>query len=133
ILTRNIAINNSRYGFYLNVMSNDNVLYLNRLGYNAEYNALDNGKRDSNIWDDGVSVGNWWSDYDGTGTYDIMGFAYSIDRYPLQWTDNIPEIDYFTNATMILAIMGTGIAIGVAILLLLKRQESEVSEPGSIV
>ncbi|GAG96993.1 unnamed protein product [marine sediment metagenome] len=58
-------------------MSNYNVLYLNRLGYNAENNALDNGKRDSNIWDDGVSVGNWWSDYDGTGTYEIMGWAYS--------------------------------------------------------
>jgi len=52
-----------------------NIFYLNAGG-----NALDDGV--SNQWDDGVSIGNTWDDYSGTGVYQIPGAAESIDHYP---------------------------------------------------
>ena len=42
-------------------------------------NAQDNA---GGTWDDGVSLGNCWSDYSGTGTYAVGGTAGSVDNYP---------------------------------------------------
>jgi parallel beta-helix repeat protein len=62
-------------------------LYGNRIGWNEVTpshpdgrNGYDSGS--SNTWDDGVSTGNYWSDYAGYGVYEIPGSAQSIDRYP---------------------------------------------------
>lgn len=46
-----------------------------------------------NLWDDGVSQGNYWSDYPGTGWYSISGPAGSIDHYPQLYDPIIPMID----------------------------------------
>jgi hypothetical protein len=43
-------------------------------------NAQDDGME--NTWDDGVSIGNFWGDYSGTGLYWIAGQAQSVDRFP---------------------------------------------------
>ncbi|MHA1907802.1 MAG: right-handed parallel beta-helix repeat-containing protein [Candidatus Thorarchaeota archaeon] len=59
----------------------------NSLGGNLR-NAYDGGT--SNNWDDGSMWGNLWSDYNGTGTYSILGSAGSIDNYPRQVEDNDP-------------------------------------------
>ena len=37
----------------------------------------------ANCWDDGVSTGNWWDDYSGSGEYSIGGSAGSVDHYPM--------------------------------------------------
>jgi len=50
-------------------------------------NGFDEGT--DNQWDDGISKGNAWSDYSGTGTYPVDGTANSIDHYPSQILDNI--------------------------------------------
>jgi len=55
-------------------------IYNNSFWYNAQANALDDGLL--NYWDDGVSVGNLWDDYSGSGVYYISGSAGSIDRFP---------------------------------------------------
>ncbi len=61
----------------------------NQLGYNGESNASDEEGTD-NSWDDGVSLGNYWGDYDGTGVYTIPGSTGSVDRYPRKMTVTIP-------------------------------------------
>jgi len=37
----------------------------------------------NNVWDDGVSLGNYWSDYDGSGPYEVWGDAGAVDRWPM--------------------------------------------------
>jgi hypothetical protein len=48
----------------------------------------------NNLWDDGVTQGNYWSDYPGTGWYTISGPAGSIDHYPQLYDPIVPMIDY---------------------------------------
>jgi parallel beta-helix repeat protein len=38
---------------------------------------------DTNLWDDDVSLGNEWDDYEGAGVYPIPGDRDSVDRYPI--------------------------------------------------
>jgi hypothetical protein len=61
-------------------------------------NAVDNC---DSIWDDGVSTGNSWDDYEGVGAYHIEGHSESVDRYPRPLTDRFaplirspPDIEY---------------------------------------
>jgi hypothetical protein len=61
-----------------------NTIYLNRFVNNAEQ-ARDFGK--FNRWDDGISLGNYWSDYEGIGPYQINGDARSRDHHPEGRTD----------------------------------------------
>ncbi len=63
-------------------------IYANSVGWNGELypgtqesNAEDNGQ--DNLWDDNVSIGNYWTDYDNDGSYEIeLGSAFSVDRHP---------------------------------------------------
>jgi len=89
-ITCNIA-NNNGVGFLLSEKSESNTLYLNRIGPNNSQNAVDDG--DINIWDDGVAWGNYWSDYDGQGIYNISGESNSVDRYPLSLGE-IPRLSH---------------------------------------
>jgi hypothetical protein len=56
------------------------MIYYNQLGWNTANNAQDDGS--GHMWDDGVSQGNAWSDYDEVGDYSIPGSAGSVDSYP---------------------------------------------------
>jgi len=60
--------------------SSPNVIYGNRFSHVNGIHAIDNGE--DNSWDDGISVGSWWSDYTGIGVYTIPGTAGSVDHYP---------------------------------------------------
>ncbi len=64
-LTYNRVFSNSYYGIDLGFDSEYNRVYLNRIDTNGEGTAKDDG--DSNWWDDGISHGNYWRDYDGNG------------------------------------------------------------------
>ncbi|NHJ14927.1 MAG: right-handed parallel beta-helix repeat-containing protein [Candidatus Thorarchaeota archaeon] len=59
--------------------SSENVIFGNNLWAGGQC-ALDNGNL--NGWDDGVSLGNAYSDYGGSGPYTISGTAGSVDHYP---------------------------------------------------
>jgi len=78
----NEFLNNGVYGIQFAFGSSNNMVYDNLLAWNTPGNAVDNGI--ANYWDDGISIGNTWSAYDGVGTYTVPGTAGSIDHYPQQ-------------------------------------------------
>jgi len=121
-LTHNTAFSNSRNGIII-LMSDYTTLYLNQLGNNGKSNALDDGE--SNDWDDGISKGNYWLDYNGTGTYTIPGTAGSVDRYPFVW---VPETTSTTgggdNTILFLVIICSGIAVVVIVATIYIRKRN---------
>lgn len=78
ILLNNV-LNNTGIGIELGVHVSNITVTWNRIGWNYESNARDDGS--INFWDDGEQ-GNFWSDYDGTGDYLIPGSAGSVDHFP---------------------------------------------------
>jgi parallel beta-helix repeat protein len=84
VISDNLFLINIELGVQIEYPSCNNTIYHNRIGWNGLQvdgdNAVDNGI--FNSWDDGISTGNNWSDYNGAGTYSIPGSAGSIDRYP---------------------------------------------------
>lgn len=78
-VTDNIITNNLGTGIHLGPGNMESYIYYNVLEGNGN-NAKDDGN--SNIWDDGGSLGNYWGDFDGSEFYSIPGSAGSKDRYP---------------------------------------------------
>ena len=68
----------------------DDQIYENKVGWNEEANAFSDDS--DNEWDDGVSVGNEWSDYSGDGSYVIDGNSNDIDRYPSRLIDETAPV-----------------------------------------
>ena len=66
-------------GISCNGAARNNRVYYNTIIDNV-LNAEDDGL--NNTWDDGISEGNYWSDWDGDGEYEISGYANAVDRYP---------------------------------------------------
>jgi parallel beta-helix repeat protein len=76
----NTASYNSNYGIMLHHGSDNTTVYGNIIVSNVVGNGY--GYQSSNTWDDGVSRGNYWSDYYGPGEYSIPGPGGNVDRYP---------------------------------------------------
>jgi parallel beta-helix repeat protein len=83
------TVQHNDVGIFLNITSDGNLIYHNRLLFNYLGNANDNGT--SNSWDNGTA-GNHWDDYtgydaddDGIGeeAYKVNGSAHALDRKPL--------------------------------------------------
>jgi len=103
IITGNIVYNNTENGIYLDLSKDCNVtynvvfentesgfrledcnrtlIYCNDFGWNQLNAYSTGGSTDINYWDSGV-VGNWWSDYGGSGPYNISGSTGEQDMYP---------------------------------------------------
>lgn len=80
------VITHNGYGIYMDDFYSGygertygNRIYGNDIGWNDIANAYDRGFN-TNEWDDGVSIGNAWSDYYGIGPYQISRLA--IDHFP---------------------------------------------------
>ena len=118
-ILNNTVTSNKGYGISLDDQSEHNVLYLNRLGDNAISNAADEGR--FNTWDDGVSSGNYWMDYNGEGTYLIPGDSGSVDNYPFVWKP-VPQTD---DNSLILVLVGSGIVgiLGVTIIIFVYKMK----------
>ena len=84
-LTFNNVTDASPYAITLEAMSAHNVIHHNNLVANykdAQSQALDNGF--NNTWyDSKTKEGNYWSNWSGTGVYNIDGTAHAYDPYPL--------------------------------------------------
>ncbi|MGM0687306.1 MAG: right-handed parallel beta-helix repeat-containing protein [Promethearchaeati archaeon] len=118
MLVNNLVTNNSHYGIFLNSDTSNNLLYLNRIGDNDEANAYDSG--DSNRWDNGTH-GNYWGDYDGSGTYSVRGphgSTGSIDHHPFvlgaSTTDVTPSPNWIYLSTVILVISAVALVVVLA-------------------
>jgi parallel beta-helix repeat protein len=87
-VTGNRVYRNTDTGISLGTGVRNCTVYENKLGrnggmypYTQESNAEDYGQ--DNIWDDDANTGNYWTDYDGNGSYEIdTGTAFSVDRHP---------------------------------------------------
>jgi len=83
----NQLILNSIYQIDVTGVSYNNVIYNNVIKYDFMQcfgTGHDNGA--TNLWDDNVTTGNWWSNYGGSGNYSISGSAGSVDHYPMGHT-----------------------------------------------
>ncbi|MHA1780640.1 MAG: right-handed parallel beta-helix repeat-containing protein [Candidatus Thorarchaeota archaeon] len=78
IINNNIRDSGTR-SLTISMGSSLNIIYSNIFNEDGPP-VLDDGY--NNMWDDGVSKGNWYSDYDGSGNYTIPGKAGSIDCFP---------------------------------------------------
>ncbi len=79
IISHNVIYDNGGPGIYMGVPTQDNILYYNDIGWSGEFLVADEGF--GNFWNY-TGVGNWYSDYSGTGTYTISGASAEIDYYP---------------------------------------------------
>lgn len=78
---KNVFVENDVYGIRLE-FGTGYTIYDNLIGWYTNIYAGDTGS--SNSWDDGISIGNRWGNYDGVGVYTIPGSANSVDHYPLK-------------------------------------------------
>ncbi len=144
-ITRNIIYNNSKHGIefyqsdgclvYNNWISNNtgygirfhsgtgNRIFGNAIGWNEEGNAVDAGQ--NNNWDNEIDLGNWWSNYNGTGAYEIEGPAGSKDNYPMELMDPSIKIPIGPEPNYILigaiAAVVTVAILGVLVVLLRRK------------
>ncbi|MHA2067596.1 MAG: NosD domain-containing protein [Candidatus Thorarchaeota archaeon] len=77
----NTMFRNDEIGIALGQSTQSIEVIGNLIGWNVVGNAQDDGT--SNTWDDGISTGNGWSDYSGSGVYTVPGTAESIDHFPV--------------------------------------------------
>ncbi|MDF1541001.1 MAG: NosD domain-containing protein, partial [Candidatus Thorarchaeota archaeon] len=66
----NIIYDNGAPGIYLDSGVDNFTLYQNDIGWSREFLAYDAGE--DNAWNY-TDIGNWYSDYDLEGVYDIIG------------------------------------------------------------
>ncbi|MHA1929842.1 MAG: right-handed parallel beta-helix repeat-containing protein [Candidatus Thorarchaeota archaeon] len=74
----NVIYDNGGPGIYLYGMSADCLVYHNDIGWSGEFLTYDAGT--NNDWNY-TDIGNWYSDYDGIGSYDHNGGP-SLDHHP---------------------------------------------------
>ncbi|MFW9911476.1 MAG: right-handed parallel beta-helix repeat-containing protein [Candidatus Thorarchaeota archaeon] len=79
-------------GIVMDYWTSDNRIFYNHVGWNGPdgqpdhaFNAVDQGE--NNVWDDNISLGNFWSEYEGSGIYAIEGTGEAFDRYPTYFND----------------------------------------------
>ncbi|MCI0496799.1 MAG: pectinesterase family protein [Thermoplasmata archaeon] len=102
----NEIFNNGDLGMRFSSLCSDNDVFENNFANNGNGSsqAIDNGT--ANVWDTG-SVGNYWSDWSGSGAYEIGGSAGAEDRYPLADPSEtnaprkVPEVAFLMTLIMI--------------------------------
>jgi parallel beta-helix repeat protein len=121
-ITNNTVIFNSGRGIVLGSNSRNCTVYDNSIGGNGQ-NAADLGT--GNMWDDGISQGNRWSDYSGFGPYELH-YNDIVDNYPEllpgDWDDAPPPpVNPFVSVIPVLALLSAVVMI----LIVLKRYPSQ--------
>ena len=91
---------------------------LNNTFFQNQYGLRDDGLE--NMWDDGVSFGNIYDDYNGTGFYYIPGSADSIDHYPRKYVGNLPIMD---ELFVYILVSVLGVVVLIAFIFLRRRNK----------
>jgi len=127
LITENDVYSSSGVGICLDATSNHNDIYDNYFADNFP-NALCEGS--SNRWDDGLSTGNWWSDFYGVGWYVID--EGDIDYHPIN-TMTVTPTETTTPPTTIEPweldpfVLGiSGVAVGLVLILVLAIDRRRV-------
>jgi len=115
IITNN-TIQGNTVGLYLGGSADENKVYYNYFIDNGK-GAEDNGH--NNQWDDGVSMGNYWTEILFPGEYIIPGFALAVDRYALPYR---PFAEVIAGNAIILISMGAIVVSLLAVVLLRRRK-----------
>jgi len=114
VVSGNIVKNNS-CAIWLGGESSGNIVYHNEFLNNTEQVHSSNS---TNVWDDGVGKGNYWSDYedrypnatevDGSGIWDTPYVVdeNNVDNYPI-----VPEFLTWTSMLLVLMVLTVTIAI----------------------
>lgn len=108
----------NKVGVYLASSCDDNMIFGNSIGWNEWYNARSDNY--SNQWDDGVSRGNRWSDYDGSGVYEIN--HYEVDRFPELLVGPFP---YFDLGLISIGVVGGAFIVIILIHIIRSRRISK--------
>ncbi len=94
-IENNLFLWNNQYSISLDASSNDHKIHHNiflQNNLNGTSQVIDNGS--SNIWYDSVSFeGNYWSDWNGIGNYEIDGEANTFDLYPQKSDNDLDNLD----------------------------------------
>ena len=128
-VTSNIVTDNEACGIRLQSCQNVKV-FGNSIGWNKWVNGYDSS--DHNMWDDGIDIGNAWSDYNGTGYYSIEGFGEVFDHFPTKYLR--PTVNQSTTITQteqnpvtLFVILGAiGIGIEVIIIVAIIRSKNSI-------
>lgn len=106
LLTNNSIYRNSDRGVNIELGSDNNSIYMNKIGWNGyghyiewdgqqpvgRWNAVDNGENTS--FTDGISTGNAWSDFNASEVYEIPGSGLTTDPWATRLNDTTsPTID----------------------------------------
>ena len=94
-IRNNLIYGNWHHGIEIHFSSHNNSVYGNSIGWNAvssQYfnNAVDDGG--DNSFDDNITVGNFWSDFNESEEYMISGDANSVDSFAQILHDNVSPI-----------------------------------------
>ncbi|MCG3226543.1 MAG: right-handed parallel beta-helix repeat-containing protein [Candidatus Heimdallarchaeota archaeon] len=97
LINYNFIINNKNYGFYISEGCDKNRIYYNNFIENDFFEssqAIDEGKE--NQWFHKFEeVGNYWSSWEGTGSYKLDGKSEAEDLYPqielFEYEKNVEE------------------------------------------
>ena len=94
-ILNNSIYSNGGYGIEITFFSHNNTIYGDSIGWNDvsggdEVNAIDNGE--DNSFDDGSSIGNFWSDFNESETYQIQGTGGSLDTFAQILEDTVDPI-----------------------------------------
>lgn len=97
---------NGNFGLSIDSSSYSNTIYYNSFFDNNGGTFQGNDDGGSNSWYSGTE-GNLWSEYTGTGTYNISGTASSVDLYPVTTISINGPTDFFREEGEIVNIVWT--------------------------
>jgi len=131
----NLVTNNTAFGITIGGDSSQNRIYGNSIGWNVMGNAV--GGNNDNFWDDGVSIGNFWNDFDSSlaSQYEIDGSSNGGDHFPRELSSWSLVLPYATNVVsiefIIVAAAGVGIVL-VFIVMIFRKKGTIYAQGGKI-
>ena len=96
---------NTGTGVHIETLCENITIAGNRIGWNSDTNAIDNGVNTEFI--NGIFSGNEWSDFGETVGYQIQGSANSTDYFASRLTDDRPPVLY-GNLDFVVDVESTG-------------------------
>lgn len=121
-------VRTTEYGIYLNDDTHNVTIVQNCIIATEGITAYDGG--DANFWDDAYSeIGNYWSDYSGSGYYYISGPVGSIDHFPNLFTcgcgdSNTTELGGEVEPFVMVIAMSVSVVIVMVVVLIFKSKKS---------